>query len=132
MDSQEIQKLPVIKFGQENLKPGTKSWSSTCNDVRSALEEFSCFVAVYDKIPLKLWGSVFSALEELFDLPVETKIKNTSDMPFYGYYGNHPDTPLHEGLGIGDATNVEAIKSFSKQIWPHGNEKFWYHFVFVS
>ncbi|KAL3537046.1 hypothetical protein ACH5RR_000412 [Cinchona calisaya] len=122
MDHKKLQNLPVINFGQENLKPGTKGWSSACNNVRHALEEFGCFLAVYDKISLKLRDSIFSSIEKLFGLPIETKIKNTSDKPFFGYFGQYPDIPLLESLGIGDSTNVEEIKSFSKLMWPCGND----------
>ena len=45
-----IIQITFIDFSKENLKPGTSSWLSTRNKVQSALEEYSCFEAVYDKV----------------------------------------------------------------------------------
>ncbi|CAI9102428.1 OLC1v1000694C1 [Oldenlandia corymbosa var. corymbosa] len=121
--------LPVISFTGENLKPGTKSWRSTCKAVREAMEEFSSFIAVYDNDG-KLGGpgpelmrSVFSSMEEFFDLPKETKLINTSQMPGFGYFGEISENLL-ETAGIGDSTNVEAVRRFSDLMWPSGNDKF--------
>ncbi|KAI7985488.1 hypothetical protein LOK49_LG14G01825 [Camellia lanceoleosa] len=48
MGSLTQHKLPIIDFTKENLKPGTSSWDKTSKQVLSALEEYGCFVAVYD------------------------------------------------------------------------------------
>ncbi|XP_059633894.1 probable 2-oxoglutarate-dependent dioxygenase AOP1 [Cornus florida] len=117
-------KLPVIDFTKENLNPGTSSWFSACNDVQHALEEYGCFIAVYEKVSLELSNEIFCALEELFDLPSETKVLNTSDKPYYGYFGQHPAAMLHESMGIGEATTLEAIQSFANVMWPSGNDHF--------
>ncbi|KAJ8755208.1 hypothetical protein K2173_019006 [Erythroxylum novogranatense] len=49
--------------------------------VASALEEYGCFMLKYDKQVSMLHDALFSVLEEIFDLPVETKRKNVSDVP---------------------------------------------------
>ena len=65
--------LPVIDFTSPNLKPGTVEWDSVRGDVRRALEEYGCFEALFDKVPVKLRKAVFDVSEEAFQLPLETK-----------------------------------------------------------
>jgi isopenicillin N synthase-like dioxygenase len=67
---------------------------------------------------------VFDALEELFELPLETKTRNTSELVFYGYVGKLPHAPLHESMGIPDATTSDAVQSFTNLMWPSGNKRF--------
>ncbi|XP_034696544.1 probable 2-oxoglutarate-dependent dioxygenase AOP1 [Vitis riparia] len=124
MGSETHPKLPIIDFSEENLKPGSDSWFSVCHDVRHALEEYGCFMAYYNQVPLELHNKIFNALGELFDLPTEIKVKNTSDKPSHGYIGQIPAYPLHESMGIDHATNLEEIQSFAKLMWPAGNEHF--------
>ncbi|KAK4364319.1 hypothetical protein RND71_015677 [Anisodus tanguticus] len=126
MGHQAPLKLPLINLSNEYLKPDTTNWLSTCDEVRRALEEYGCFLAVYDSVQPELNNDIFHALEELFHLPTETKIRNTSEKPFYGYYGQIPDIPLHESLGIniGDAITTEGIQEFTNLMWPCGNDHF--------
>ncbi|KAJ6427273.1 hypothetical protein OIU84_022798 [Salix udensis] len=125
MGSLSLPELPVIDFSKENLKPGTSSWLSTCKDVMCALEEYGCFVAVYDKVPLKLHNDLVTTLKDLFDLPLETKRKNVSDLPYYGYVGNQPFIPsLYEGMGIDNAITLEGAEDFADTMWPGGNDHF--------
>ncbi|KAK1416824.1 hypothetical protein QVD17_25941 [Tagetes erecta] len=124
MGSLASHKLLVVDFRNENLKPGSSVWSSTCNDIRVALENYGCFVALYDGVSSKLEESVFQAAYELFDLPTETKIKNVVEKPYCGYVGQIPFVPLHEGLGIDYATELEGVQSFTNVMWPNGNPSF--------
>ncbi|PWA53653.1 2-oxoglutarate (2OG) and Fe(II)-dependent oxygenase superfamily protein [Artemisia annua] len=124
MGSLILPKLLVVDFTNDNLKPGTSVWSSTCNDIRVALENHGCFIALYDGVSSKLQDSVFRAAEELFDLPTETKIKNIVEKPYHGYVGQMPIVPLHEGLGIDYATDLEGAQSFTDIMWPDGNQSF--------
>ncbi|XP_027109430.1 probable 2-oxoglutarate-dependent dioxygenase AOP1.2 [Coffea eugenioides] len=118
--------VPVIYFTTENLNPGTGSWFSTCKAVREALEEFSCFVAVYDKVEPEFISDAFASFKELFNLPMETKLLNTiPDRPAFGYIRPRPETPVHETVGIEDSTTIEAVHSFANVIWPSGNDHFW-------
>ena len=126
MDSETLAKLPIIYFSDENLKPSSDSWFATCNDVRNALEEYGCFMAYYNGVPLELHNKIINALGELFDLPTEIKVKNTSDKPSHGYIGQIPIYPLHGSMGIDHATKPEGIQSFANLMWPSGNEHFWY------
>ncbi|KAF8400725.1 hypothetical protein HHK36_014025 [Tetracentron sinense] len=118
-------RLPTIDFSKENLKPGTIFWDSVRKDVRRALEEFGCFEAVFDEVSIELHNAFFHELEELFDLPLETKLQNTnSDLPGYGYIGQLPFQPLYEGMGIDDAPIREGTQSFTNLMWPDGNFRF--------
>ncbi|KAK2984900.1 hypothetical protein RJ640_008665 [Escallonia rubra] len=90
MASSTRSNLPVIEFSMENLNPGTNSWSLTRTDVVRALEDYGCFIAVYDKVSLELHNAIFSASKELLDLPTETKVLNTSTTPSHGYVGQEP------------------------------------------
>ncbi|CAA2945093.1 probable 2-oxoglutarate-dependent dioxygenase AOP1 [Olea europaea subsp. europaea] len=124
MASQTLFDLPIIHFSKETLKPNTSSWVAACKDVRYALEEYGFFVAKYDKFSSELDINVFDAVQELFDLPFETKTRNTSDLTFYGYVGQLPHAPLHESMGIPDATTIEGVRRFADLMWPSGNQQF--------
>ncbi|XP_010542274.1 PREDICTED: probable 2-oxoglutarate-dependent dioxygenase AOP1 [Tarenaya hassleriana] len=123
MGSETLQ-LPVIDFSGKNLKKGSKEWECTRSDVRKALEEFGCFEASFDKIPLHLRREIFGCLEELFDLPLQTKLRNVSKKPFHGYVGQYPQVPLYESMGIDDADLPDQVLSFTQKLWPHGNHHF--------
>ncbi|GLT54213.1 hypothetical protein SLA2020_274310 [Shorea laevis] len=124
MGSELKPELPVLDFSSENLKPGTSSWLSACKEVRRALEDYGCFVLVYNEVPSQLRNEVFGALEELFDLPTETKMQNKYEKPLNGYVGQIPKLPLHESMGIDGATTLEGTQSFTNLMWPSGNDHF--------
>ncbi|GKV35775.1 hypothetical protein SLEP1_g43995 [Rubroshorea leprosula] len=88
-------KLPVLDFTKGNLKPGTESWLSACKNVRKALEEYGCFI-------------------------VENKMKNRYEKPLNGYVGQIPKLPLHESMGIDNATSLEGTQYFTNLMWPEG------------
>lgn len=118
-------KLPVIDFSVKNLKSTTSSsWVTTCGDVMRALEEYGCFIAMYDGVSQELHDAIFFASKDLFDLPTEVKVQNTSDTPSHGYVGQEPVVPLYEGLGIENATTAEGAERFTKLMWPSGNQSF--------
>ncbi|CAJ1967671.1 unnamed protein product [Sphenostylis stenocarpa] len=125
MGSEQHPMLPVLHFTKEDLKPGTESWLATCRSVRQALEEHGCFVAVYDKASDELQNGVFCSMKELFDLPTETKQRNTYEgAPLKGYVGQHPKIPLHQSMGIDEGATLEGIQRFSQKMWPKGNDEF--------
>ncbi|KAG8492489.1 hypothetical protein CXB51_009752 [Gossypium anomalum] len=64
--------VPVIDFSNQNLKPGSPEWDLVKSQVREALGEYGCFEALFDPI-LELRKAVFAALQEAFDLPLQTK-----------------------------------------------------------
>ncbi|XP_047333484.1 probable 2-oxoglutarate-dependent dioxygenase AOP1 [Impatiens glandulifera] len=116
--------LPIIDFAQPDLKPGSPSWDSVRNLVRQALEEYGCFEASFPRIPLEDRKNTFSCLEEVFDLPLQTKVKNTSNKPYHGYVGQYPTVPLYESMGIDGAQMVENVEEFTRDMWPEGNVTF--------
>ncbi|GFQ02989.1 probable 2-oxoglutarate-dependent dioxygenase aop1.2 [Phtheirospermum japonicum] len=124
MGSHTVHKLPIIKFTDKNSKHGTESWSKACNEVILALEEYGCFVALYDKITQEIHNGVFEAMQELFDLPTHIKVQNKSTKPLYGYVGQIPLIPLYESMGIDNANTLQGLHNFTKVMWPNGNEGF--------
>ncbi|XP_021906538.1 LOW QUALITY PROTEIN: probable inactive 2-oxoglutarate-dependent dioxygenase AOP2 [Carica papaya] len=116
--------IPVLPFYKDKLKSDTDYWLSTSENVREALEEYGCFILEYNPVPIQLHNQVLSALKELFDLPTETKMKNRYEKPLNGYVGQIPEIPLHESLGIDNATTLQGIQFFTKTIWPAGNDHF--------
>lgn len=124
--SQELPKIPIFDLSSKNLNPSSSSWLPTCRNLQQALEELGFFVATYENVSLELDKEVFHVLEEVFNLPLETKTRNTSDLVFYGYVGQLPHAPLHESMGIPEATTLDAVQSFTNLMWPSGNKDFWY------
>jgi isopenicillin N synthase-like dioxygenase len=124
MGSETPSKLPSIDFSTPSLKPGTPEWDSVRAQVRQALEEFGCFEATFNKVPSHIRKAIFDALKELFDLPLQTKLRNVSKKPFHGYVGQYPMVPLYESMGIEDATIFPEVESLSNIFWPQGNPSF--------
>ncbi|KAI9107504.1 hypothetical protein K1719_021541 [Acacia pycnantha] len=124
MGSQTVSQIPIIDLTNETLKPGTETWISTCQVMRSALEDNGCFYAMSNKVSMELSNSVFALMDELFRLSLETKKQKTSDKPFHGYYEPHPKVPLYESVGIDDPSNKEAVQKYTNIMWPTGNYRF--------
>ncbi|KAH7866729.1 hypothetical protein Vadar_024151 [Vaccinium darrowii] len=124
MGSETPLKLPMIDFSTPGLKPGTPEWNSVKTQVQKALEEYGCFEALFDKVPLDLRKAILGALKELFDLPLQTKLQNASKKPYHGYIGQYPTVPLFESMGIDDAPVPDKVKGFTDLLWPGGNENF--------
>ncbi|WCJ40643.1 2-oxoglutarate (2OG) and Fe(II)-dependent oxygenase superfamily protein [Euphorbia peplus] len=124
MGSLSPPKLPIVDLSQDDLKPGTNVWQKTCNEVRQALEDYGCFIAQSKKLCPEFREDVFGAMKELFDLPTCTKIQNKYEKPLRGYVGQIPKLPLHESMGIDNATSFEATLDFTTLMWPNGNLHF--------
>ncbi|TYJ99087.1 putative 2-oxoglutarate-dependent dioxygenase AOP1 [Cucumis melo var. makuwa] len=118
--------LPVVKFCSENLKSGTKEWVFTMKKVREALEDYGCFVALYDSVSAEVSSNMFDSLKELFDdVPLERKLQNVSEKPYHGYFGQNPLMPIHESMGIEHPILPTNINSFTNLMWPsRGNDSF--------
>ncbi|XVE88984.1 hypothetical protein DITRI_Ditri19aG0113700 [Diplodiscus trichospermus] len=124
MGSETPLELPIIDFTKPSLKPGITEWDLVKGQVRQALQEYGCFEAAFDKIPLELREAMFAALQEVFDLPLQVKISNISKKPFHGYVGQYPQVPLYESMGIDDADISEKVEAQSRTLWPEGNTSF--------
>ncbi|XP_042484284.1 2-oxoglutarate-dependent dioxygenase AOP2-like [Macadamia integrifolia] len=119
--------IPCIELPKELLesKVGSEEWKELCRKVREAGEEYGCFmVSGHDGVPAELREEMFMAMKDLFDLPVETKMKNTSPQPYRGYVGNIDVIPLYESLGVEDAPCLDSAETFTERMWPHGNPAF--------
>jgi len=123
-ETENRKSLPMIDFNDENLKPGTQTWVSTCDAVRVALEDHGGFLAHYDKVDPLLNHSVFSAMKQLFDLPLQTKMQHTTDKPIYSYAGQRPDIPLYESMAIDNPLNAKSCHNYTTIMWPQGNHQF--------
>ncbi|KAG5602035.1 hypothetical protein H5410_033405 [Solanum commersonii] len=124
MGSENI-KLPKIDFSHDDLKPDTLVWNQVKSQVHKALVEYGCFEASFDKISIHLRKSIFEFSQEIFDLPLETKLRNISTEAFHGYVGNyHPSIQLFESMGIDDANIFHEVEKFTQILWPQGNPSF--------
>lgn len=67
-------------------------------------------------------------VQELFDLPVETKKRFVDTRKSYdGYVGDIPGVPLFEFVGINGALDSPAIKNLTDLMWTNGYPKFRLH-----
>ncbi|OMP00229.1 Isopenicillin N synthase [Corchorus olitorius] len=117
-----MMKIPVIDFSNQDLKPGTPEWDMVKLQVWQAIHEYGCFEASFGKI-LEVWKPLFGAMEELFDLPFQTKQLCDSDVPFRGY--KRVERLNNESILIDDANVAESIEQrLTKILWPQGNSNF--------
>ncbi|KAL5072615.1 hypothetical protein RYX36_011599 [Vicia faba] len=124
MGSETSPQLPLIDFNNLNLETKSPNWELVKSQVYKALVEYGCFEAIFDKVSLDLRKAIFDSLEELFDLPLQTKQLNVSKEPYHGYIGQYPMVPLYESIGIDGANVFEEVKSMTNILWPHGNQSF--------
>lgn len=118
--------LPIIDLSDdEDLQPGTEKWLSTCQMVKNALESYSCFYVMSNKIPLQLQNLIFTLMKHVFDLPLETKKQCSSEYGNYGYLESSPKRPLYESWVIDHPSIKEAWEKFTKLMWPDGYDHFW-------
>ncbi|KAK3019687.1 hypothetical protein RJ639_004162 [Escallonia herrerae] len=62
-------------------------------------------------------------MEELFSLLEETKSRNVSKMPSFGFVGYHPNVPIYESMGIENATqDFLFIFEHSIKVGTNGEE----------
>lgn len=126
MGSETTPKLPLINFNDLKLETKSPNWELVKSQVYKALVEYGCFEAIFDKVSLELRKAIFDSLEELFELPLQTKLLNVSKKPYHGYVGQYPMIPLYESMGIDDANVFEKVKTMTNISWSHGNQSFRY------
>ncbi|XP_059637356.1 probable 2-oxoglutarate-dependent dioxygenase AOP1 [Cornus florida] len=112
--------LPVIVFS-DKLKSGTLEWESVRARVQQALQEYGSFEACFNKVPFELRKSMFGAIQEIFELPLQTKSGIPAKTPFGGYIGKSPTAPWREIMAIEDVLIPEKLTSFTNLLWPQGN-----------
>ncbi|TKY73081.1 2-oxoglutarate-dependent dioxygenase AOP1.2 [Spatholobus suberectus] len=76
--SEATLKLLVIDFTNFKLEANNPNWEVVKSQVHKALVEYDCFEATFDEVPLDICKAIFPILQELFDLPLQTKILNVS------------------------------------------------------
>ncbi|KAG5016296.1 hypothetical protein JHK82_021964 [Glycine max] len=116
MGSEATLKLPVIDFTNLKLEANNPNWEAVKSQVHKALVDYGCFEAIFDKVPLELRKAIFAALQELFDLPLQTKILNVSKKPYHGYVGQYPmawsngrlHSPFHRVIMSGNEARYSA------------------------
>ena len=69
-----------------------------------------------NKIPLELHNTMFSSVGELFEFPMETKMKFTSEKAFPWA------TAPFERMLIDNATSKEETHKLTNIFWPIGND----------
>ncbi|ESW17551.1 hypothetical protein PHAVU_007G248700 [Phaseolus vulgaris] len=124
MGSETQSQLQVVDFTNQNLKEGTETWVSTCQVVRSALEDHGAFLALYDNISLQTYDSIYSEMSKLFDLSTETKRRKTTEKPIFSYSGQRPSIPLYESAGIINPLSFQDCQKYTHVMWPQGNHHF--------
>ncbi|KAK8703434.1 hypothetical protein V6N13_021749 [Hibiscus sabdariffa] len=101
------------------MKPGSPEWDLVKFQVREAVEAYGCFEALVDQV-LEVRQPVFGALEQLFDLPLQTKKLCVSDKPFRGY--SVSSSGLFESMSVDDAHIAENVeRCLTTTFWPQGN-----------
>ncbi|XP_019443022.1 PREDICTED: probable 2-oxoglutarate-dependent dioxygenase AOP1 [Lupinus angustifolius] len=124
MGSETIPMLPIIDFTNLKSEGNINEWEAVKSQVHKAVVEYGCFEAKFDKIPLDLCKDIFASLQELFDLPLQTKVLNVSKKPYHGYVGQYPIVPLYESIGIDDANVYDKVENMANILWHDGNPSF--------
>ncbi|OVA01326.1 Oxoglutarate/iron-dependent dioxygenase [Macleaya cordata] len=128
MEFIESSGIPCLDFSKnpEDLVEGSEGWKNLCKKVREACEVYGCFQVVYDKVPVQLHEEMVMGLKDLFDLPVETKKKNSNSKVKYAYIPKLDFLPLYESSGFKvDPTNkLDQARTFTDLMWPNGNPAF--------
>ncbi|KAD4982900.1 hypothetical protein E3N88_19571 [Mikania micrantha] len=125
MGSETPFKLPLIDFSKIYMKESTQEdWNSIKTQVHEALCEYGFFRADMAGMSPEFCSSVFNSLDQLFDLPLETKMKSVSNKPFHGYIGHSPTMPLYESMAIPDAQLSGQVEAFTNFFWADGNPEF--------
>ncbi|XP_042452001.1 deoxypodophyllotoxin synthase-like isoform X2 [Zingiber officinale] len=119
--------LPKIDLSGIGLADrGSPSWTAVRNQVMHAMVTVGCFEAVYDRVSPHLRDSLLRMVsQELFPLPREVKIKNSSARVYGGYIGQIPGH-AYESLAITFtcANDAASVDNFFSLLWPDGNPRF--------
>ena len=131
MGSDGYIQLPVIDLPMLNYNQNPETtdhllhWDSIKTQVVESLKKYGCFQASIDGVSPELNESVYGAIQQLFDLPLEIKTKNVSTHMFNGYIGNSIPLPLYESMGIDEPYVHQEVENFTNLMWPQGNPQVW-------
>ncbi|KAK7336498.1 hypothetical protein VNO77_17040 [Canavalia gladiata] len=124
MGSESKAKIPIINLSIAELELNGEKWECVKSKVKEAVVEYGCFEAVFDKATLDIRKGIFVGMEELFDLPLETKQFGVSGRPYHGYVG---PTQLYESMSIIDADSYDKVEAIVNLLWPQGKPSFSKH-----
>ncbi|CAH2053621.1 unnamed protein product [Thlaspi arvense] len=79
---------------------------------------------MFDGASVELRKAVFKASEDVFNLPLETKLSTKSDKLIYKGYLTIPTMPLYEGMGFYGVDSPEVVDELTHKLWPQGNITF--------
>ncbi|PKA63097.1 2'-deoxymugineic-acid 2'-dioxygenase [Apostasia shenzhenica] len=123
--TEQTQQIPIVNLSElDPSLPGGDQWEAARAAVAAALRLHGCFDAIYAPLSPELRDSLFChAVSELLALPLEVKLRNSSDEPFQGYIGQIPNMP-YESLRVDSAPSPSAVEEFTQLMWPQGNPTF--------
>ncbi|KAK1264695.1 hypothetical protein QJS04_geneDACA023818 [Acorus gramineus] len=125
MCSESPIQIPIFDLsGDIAGEQGSDTWNTLSRGVCEALESFGCAQLTYDGVPDHLCEDMFKVMERVFDLPDETKRRNTNDKPYFGHTGRNEFVPFYESLGVENSFEIEKAKVFTELLWPEGNDFF--------
>ncbi|CAN8259219.1 unnamed protein product [Cochlearia groenlandica] len=114
--------LPVIDFTSRELIRGTREWDSVRARVQKTLVEYGSFEVLFNGVSIEQRMSILKALEEIFDLPLETKLSTKSEKGMYDGYLT--TMPLYESMGFYGIENPKVVDNLTLKLWPPGNNTF--------
>lgn len=117
-----MSQISVIDFS--GVKEGTPQWESVKSQVRKALQEHGFFEAKFGQNSFDLQKSAFEQVRQVFDLPLQIKMRNNINKAGRGYIGQIPSHPLYESLAIDDPLANGSVECFTNLLWPQGNPDF--------
>ncbi|KAI3747656.1 hypothetical protein L6452_10221 [Arctium lappa] len=82
----------------------------------AACEEWGCFKLLNHHIPSTLMSAMKLVIKELFDLPVEIKLRNLDVITTSGYMVPTEINPLYDSLGVYDMASRRGIETFFAQL----------------
>ncbi|OIS99691.1 increased dna methylation 1 [Nicotiana attenuata] len=128
-----INDIPVISLN--GIWDNQELYKNVCQDMVKASEKWGFFKLVDHGVPSEIVENYTSRLQELFDLPMEQKLKGgkTSSLPL-GYYASNPEyeqnLPWAEILQL--LQSPEMVVQFAKKAWTNGRLKSVIHRAVVN
>ncbi|KAK8955209.1 hypothetical protein KSP40_PGU020407 [Platanthera guangdongensis] len=61
------------------------------------------------------------AAPEFFSLPLESKLRSTSEVPYQGYIGQVPPPHANESMRIDVVDSPISVQNLTGLVWPQGN-----------
>lgn len=125
MDPDSIPNRFDLTKDPKTLQQGSEQWELTSRRIRESLEKFGYILVRYDAISARDRQQLFESTASLFDLPLETKRRNSAFKDSLSVYpGDVEFLPHYEALGVLNAAQDEKARAFADLMWPDGNVEF--------